>query len=97
MKTRWMIVPLGLALLLTAKGFSAADKESGDKKFKATCPVSGKPAIEVVVRRNEGRQQGLLLLRELPEGVSRRTRRSLPRRRIANCSKPDRSCKSPAR
>ena len=31
---------------LAAKGFSAAEKESGDKKFEATCPVSGKPAIE---------------------------------------------------
>lgn len=46
MKTRWMIVPLCVAMLLAAKGFSAAEKESGDKKFEATCPVSGKPAIE---------------------------------------------------
>jgi YHS domain-containing protein len=47
MKARWMMVPLGLALLLAAKGFSAAgDKESGDKEFEATCPVSGKPAGE---------------------------------------------------
>src|SRR6187431_1268311 len=46
MKTRWMIVPLCLMLLLAAKGFTAAEKESGDKKFEATCPVSGKPAIE---------------------------------------------------
>lgn len=46
MKTRWMIVPLGLAMLLTAKGLTSAKEESGDKKFEATCPVSGKPAIE---------------------------------------------------
>lgn len=46
MKARWMIVPLGLAMLLAAKGFSAAEEESGDKKFECTCPVSGKPAIE---------------------------------------------------
>ena len=46
MKTRWMIVPLGLALLFAAKGLTAADAKSDDKKFEATCPVSGKPAIE---------------------------------------------------
>jgi YHS domain-containing protein len=45
MKARWLIVPLGMALLISANGFSAA--ESGDKKeFKATCPVSGRPAVE---------------------------------------------------
>lgn len=44
MKTRWMVITLGLAMLLTVKGFSAG-KEEG-KKFSATCPVSGKPAIE---------------------------------------------------
>jgi YHS domain-containing protein len=55
MKARWMMVPLGLALLLTAKGLTAADKESGEKKFEATCPVSGKPAIESsCVERNDG-------------------------------------------
>jgi len=46
MKMRWMIVPLGLAMLLAVKGFSAAEKDAGDAKFEATCPVSGKPAIE---------------------------------------------------
>jgi YHS domain-containing protein len=46
MKVRWMIIPLGLAMLLAAKGFSAADTDASDKKFEATCPVSGKPAGE---------------------------------------------------
>lgn len=46
MKARWIVVPLGLAMLLTVKGLTAAKEESGDKKFEATCPVSGKPAIE---------------------------------------------------
>jgi YHS domain-containing protein len=47
MKSRWLIVPVALALLIVAKGFSAADDKEGDKKeFKATCPVSGKPAGE---------------------------------------------------
>lgn len=48
MKSRWLIVPLGLALLISAKVFSA-DKEAKDateKKFECTCPVSGKPAKE---------------------------------------------------
>jgi hypothetical protein len=45
MKARWLLVPLVLALLLSPNGISAA--ESGDKKeFKATCPVSGRPAVE---------------------------------------------------
>jgi len=54
MKTRWMVITLGLAMLLTVKGFSAG-KEEG-KKFAATCPVSGKPAGEdhVVERKNGG-------------------------------------------
>jgi YHS domain-containing protein len=46
MKTRWMIVPLGLALLFAAKGLTAADSKSDKQEFKATCPVSGKPAGE---------------------------------------------------
>jgi YHS domain-containing protein len=56
MKARWMIVPLGLAMLLAAKGFSAADTDAKEKKFEATCPVSGKPAGEdhMVERKNGG-------------------------------------------
>ncbi len=46
MKSRWFIVPLALAMLIAAKGFSAAEKEGDKKEFKATCPVSGKPAGE---------------------------------------------------
>jgi YHS domain-containing protein len=46
MKTRWMIVPLGLALLLAARGFSAAEDEGEEKKFECLCPVSGKLAKE---------------------------------------------------
>src|SRR5690242_10793610 len=46
MKSRWLIVPVALAMLIAAKGFSAADKDTEKKDFKATCPVSGKPAGE---------------------------------------------------
>jgi YHS domain-containing protein len=46
MKTRWMIASLCLAMLLTVKGLTAGKEESSDEKFEATCPVSGKPAIE---------------------------------------------------
>jgi YHS domain-containing protein len=56
MKTRWIVATLCVAALLTAKGFSAADTDAAksDKKFEATCPVSGKPAAEdhVFERRN---------------------------------------------
>jgi YHS domain-containing protein len=45
MKARWLIVPFGLALLIAANGFSAAESDA-KKEFKATCPVSGRPAIE---------------------------------------------------
>jgi len=53
MKSRWFIVPMALAMLIAAKGFSAAEKEGDKKEFKATCPVSGKPATEdhVVTRK----------------------------------------------
>ena len=46
MKSRWIVLPLGLAILLAAKGLTAADNDSGEKEFKATCPVSGKAAGE---------------------------------------------------
>ena len=55
MRTRWIVVPLGLAMLMAMKGFSAAKEEATEKKFAATCPVSGKPAIESsVVERKDG-------------------------------------------
>lgn len=48
MKSRWIVVPLGIALLFAAKGLQAAkeDEAKKEKEFKATCPVSGKPAGE---------------------------------------------------
>jgi YHS domain-containing protein len=47
MKTRWMVMSLSAALML-AVGLQAAKEESSskEKEFKATCPVSGKPAGE---------------------------------------------------
>lgn len=56
MKSRWIIVPLGLALLFATKGLFADDKEKeAEKKFEATCPVSGKPAKESsVVEMKDG-------------------------------------------
>jgi YHS domain-containing protein len=60
MKARWIMIALGLAMLLTAKGITAAEEASKEKKkFAATCPVSGKPAGEdhVVERKNGGRTE----------------------------------------
>ena len=49
MKARWILVTLGVALLLTTGGLTVAENEASDNKFQATCPVSGKPAIETSV------------------------------------------------
>jgi YHS domain-containing protein len=60
MKSRWMLLALGLAMLLMTKGIIAAEEEAKkEKNFEATCPVSGKPAGEdhVVVRKNGGRTE----------------------------------------
>jgi YHS domain-containing protein len=47
MKARRMFLSLGVVLLLVAGGLTAAEVASAEKKeFKATCPVSGRPAIE---------------------------------------------------
>jgi YHS domain-containing protein len=47
MKKCWMAAFVCVVGLLVAKGFSAPAAESGNKKkFLATCPVTGKPAIE---------------------------------------------------
>jgi YHS domain-containing protein len=49
MKARWMFLSLSAILLLVAGGLTAAEVASTEKEFKATCPVSGKPAIEKAV------------------------------------------------
>ena len=56
MKARWMIVPLGLAMLLPQKDLQPRTTDAKEKKFEATCPVSGKPAGEdhMVERKNGG-------------------------------------------
>lgn len=49
MKARWIVSSLCVVMLVAVSGLIAAeDKDAkGDKKeFKATCPVSGQPAIE---------------------------------------------------
>lgn len=46
MKARWIFLSLGAATLLAVGGLQAAKEESAGKPFKATCPVSGKPAGE---------------------------------------------------
>ena len=48
MKTRWIVMSLCAAVMIAVGGLQAA-KEEGEKKFKATCPVSGKPAKETSV------------------------------------------------
>jgi YHS domain-containing protein len=46
MKARRVFVSLSVTLLLIAGGLTAAEVGSAEKEFKATCPVSGQPAIE---------------------------------------------------
>jgi YHS domain-containing protein len=46
MKARWIVVSFGFAMVLAAGGFQAATTAPAEKKFEATCPVSGQPAIE---------------------------------------------------
>ena len=46
MKSRWMVMSLLVTALLAVGGLKAAKEESEKKEFKATCPVSGKPAGE---------------------------------------------------
>jgi YHS domain-containing protein len=46
MKARWIVVSFGVSMVLAAGGFQAATTEPAEKKFEATCPVSGQPAIE---------------------------------------------------
>jgi hypothetical protein len=55
MKTRWMVLSLSAAMLVAVGGLQAAKDEASkdnakEKKFAATCPVSGKPAGEDHVR-----------------------------------------------
>jgi YHS domain-containing protein len=46
MKARWIVSTLCVALLFAVSGLIAAEAEKAKKEFKATCPVSGQPAIE---------------------------------------------------
>jgi len=45
MKTRWIVGSLCVSMLM-AVGMLQAEDKSAEKKFAATCPVSGKPAGE---------------------------------------------------
>ena len=45
MKSRWMLLSMFVAAVVAVSGLKAA-KEEAKKEFKATCPVSGKPAGE---------------------------------------------------
>ena len=53
MKSRWMLLSMFVAAVVAVSGLKAA-KEEAKKEFKATCPVSGKPAGEdhVVTLKN---------------------------------------------
>ncbi len=46
MKSRWMVMSLVVTALVAVGGLKAAKEETEKKEFKATCPVSGKPAGE---------------------------------------------------
>lgn len=54
MKSRWMVMSLFIVALVAVGGLKAAKEEGEKKEFKATCPVSGKPAGEdhVVAAKN---------------------------------------------
>jgi YHS domain-containing protein len=46
MKARLIMTSMVVGLLLAVGGLTAAENESAEKEFAATCPVSGRPAIE---------------------------------------------------
>jgi YHS domain-containing protein len=46
MKARWILALLGVVLLLAVGRMTVAQNDAATKEFKATCPVSGRPAIE---------------------------------------------------
>ena len=46
MKSRWMIASLLIVTLVAVSGLKAAKEDAEKKAFKATCPVSNKPAGE---------------------------------------------------
>ncbi len=56
MKASWIVMSVGAAVLVSVGGLKAAKEESAAKQFKATCPVSGKPATEDHVNRAEERR-----------------------------------------
>jgi YHS domain-containing protein len=45
MKARWIVSTLCVALIVAVSGLIAGEEKDAKKEFKATCPVSGKPAI----------------------------------------------------
>jgi YHS domain-containing protein len=49
MKARWIVFALCVAALLAVGQFTVAKDEPAAKKFAATCPVSGQPAVESAV------------------------------------------------
>lgn len=58
MKPRFVLVTMGVALLLATGGLTVAENDPSDQEFQATCPVSGKPAIEssvVELPKNSGK------------------------------------------
>ena len=71
MKTRWMIVTLGLAMLLTVQVDSSAAKEEGRQEGIQSHLPGLRQAGDRGRRSSKLKdgKQGLLLLRELPEGV----------------------------
>ena len=96
MKSRWMVMSLVVAALVAVGGLKAA-KEEAKEGIQSHLPRFRQAGRRRPRRRTEERRQGLLLLRQLPEGVQGESRRSTTCRSIANCSRPDKSCKSPAR
>lgn len=56
MKTRLLFAALAVGMLIAVGGLTAAEKDGGEKEFKATCPVAGKPAIETSFVEENGKK-----------------------------------------
>lgn len=53
MKSRWIVPLLIVGVMGSASIAIAAEKAEGEKKFAATCPVSGQPANEKAVYKTD--------------------------------------------
>jgi YHS domain-containing protein len=71
MKTRLLLGAFAVGLLVAVGGLTAAEKEAGEKEFKATCPVSGKPAIETSYVENESGKKVYFCCKNCPKAYEK--------------------------